>query len=232
VSLDGLKSLGNKAHGGGLHVRDCPQVTSLSSDSLEVSGSWLAAANSSSLTKLSFPRLSWIGLGLFLTDVPLLDQLELANGVVVGELDVPVTSASSTIDNTALSTIDGLFGGTPRDISITNNPRLQKVHLLSTQILLQYNTSSTGNLIITNNSANMTVNLPNLFSIAGSMSLGNVSELSIPSLSLVSGSMELIEASFSSLSAPQLQKINGDLNITGSFSGYARSYISYITPAN
>ena len=228
MSLDGLKRLGNKAHGGGLHLLDCPQVRSVSSGSLEVSGAWLAAANSSLLTKLSFPRLSWIGLGLSLTDAPLLDRLELAYGVVVGELDVTVTSPSGTIDNTALSIIDGLFAGTPRDISITNNPRLHKVRLLSTQILLQYNTSATGNLVITNNSANMTVRLPNLFSTAGSMSLGNVSELSIPSLSLVNGSMELIEASFSSLSAPQLQKINGDLNITGSFSGYIRSYISYI----
>jgi len=228
VSLDGLKNIGDKTHGGGLHVVNCSQVTSVSSDSLQISGAWLTAVNSSLLTKFSFPRLSWIGLGLFLTDVPLLEQLELADGVAVGELDVPETIASSIIDNTGLSKIDGVFSGTPRDISITNNPRLQTVHLLPTQILLQYNTSYTGNLVIMNNGANIIVNLPNLFSTAGSISLGNVSELSIPFLSLVNGSMELIEASFPFLSAPQLQRINGNLNITGNFSGYTWSYISYI----
>lgn len=228
VSLDGLKNIGDKTHDGGLHAVNCSQVTSISGDSLQISGGWLTAENSPLLTKFSFPLLSWIGLGLSLTDVPLLDQLELANGVVVGELDVRETIGSSTIDNTGLSKIDGLFGGTTRDISITNNPRLQTVHLLASQILLQYNASYTGNLVITKNSANITIDLPNLFSIAGSMSLGNVAELSIPSLGLVNGSMELIDASFPSLSAPQLQRINGNLSITGSFSRYTRPQISFI----
>jgi hypothetical protein len=159
----------------------------------------------------------------------LLEQLELASGVVVGGLDASETGGSSTIDNTGLSTIDGLFGGTLPDISITNNPKLQTVHLLSTQIVLQYNTSYTGNLVITKNNPNMTIGFPNLFSIAGSMTLGDVSELSIPSLGLVNGSMELMGASFPSLSAPRLQKVNGNLSITGTFSGYTRPpLVSYI----
>lgn len=224
-SGEGLKSLGATNGRGGLHVTNCSHVTSISSDSLQVAGAWLTAINSSSLANISFPQLSWIGLALFLIGVPLLEQLELANNVVVGELDIPFTIASGIIYNTSLSKVDGIFSGNPRDISITYNPRLQTVNLPSTQIYLQYNTSYTGNLLIMNNSASVTVNLPNLFSIAGSMSLGNVSELSIPSLGLVNGSMNLIEASFPSLSAPQLERINGDLNITVAFSGYTRSHI-------
>jgi hypothetical protein len=220
VSLDGLKIAGNKAFSGGLHADSCPGMTSISSDSLQVAGAWLTAINSSSLTKMSFPQLSWIGLALNLIDVPLLEQLDLAAGLIVGEFDVPVTTASGSINNTGLSKVDGIFSGTPRDILITNNPSLHTVNLPSTQIYLQYNVNYTGNLLIVNNSASVTVNLPNLFSVAGSMSLGNVSELSIPSLGLVNGSMDLIAASFSSLSAPQLERINGDLNITGTFSGY------------
>jgi hypothetical protein len=223
VSLSGLKIAGDKTHGGGLHVENCSGVTSISSDSLQVAGAWLNAINSSSLTKMSFPQLSWIGLALKLIDVPLLEQLDLPNGLVVGELDVP--SVSGYIHNTGLSKLDGIFSGTPRDISIANNPRFQTVNLPSAQILLQYNTSYTGNLEIVNNSASVTVNLPNLFSVAGSVTLGNVSELSIPSLVLVNGSMDLIAASFSSLSAPQLEKINGDLNISGIFTGYTPSQI-------
>jgi hypothetical protein len=220
VSLDGLKIAGDKAGGGGLHADSCPGMTSISSDSLQIAGAWLTAINSSSLTKMSFPQLSWIGLALNLIDVPLLEQLDLAAGLIVGEFDVPVTTASGSINNTGLSKVDGIFSGTPRDILITNNPSLHTVNLPSTQIYLQYNANYTGNLLIVNNSASVTVNLPNLFSVAGSMSLGNVSELSIPSLGLVNGSMDLIAASFSSLSAPQLERINGDLNITGTFSGY------------
>jgi hypothetical protein len=170
------------------------------------------------LRKVLFPRLDWIGVGLFLTDVPLLEQLELANGVVVGGLNVPATSASGSIINTGLSEIDGIFSGAPYDISISDNPRLQTVNLPTSQIRLQYNSSYTGNLSIVNNNPNTTVNLPNLASVARSISVGDVSSLSIPSLALVNGSMYVANASFPSLSAPQLQTIIGDLNITGAFS--------------
>jgi hypothetical protein len=217
--------LGDTYGYGGLQIDNCSQVTSISGDSLQMLGAWLIVVNSPSLAKISFPQLSWIGLTLLLIGVPLLEQLELANEVVVGELDTPFTAASAIIENTSLSKLDGIFSGTTRDISTIHNPRLQTVNLPSTQIFLQNNTGHTGNLLIVENGANITVNLTNLFSIAGSMTLGNVSELLIPSLGLVNGSMDLIEASFPSLSAPQLERINGDLNITGAFSEYTRSHI-------
>jgi hypothetical protein len=218
VSLDGLKIAGVISGGGGLHVISCSQMTSFSSDSLQASGAWLEVRNSSSLRKILFPRLNRIGLALFLTDVPLLEQLELANGVVVGGLNAPATYPSGSIINTGLSEIDGIFSGAPYDISISDNPRLQTVNLPTSQIRLQYNSSYTGNLSIVNNNPNITVNLPDLASVAGSISVGNVSSLSIPSLALVNGSVYMANASFPSLSAPQLQTIIGDLNITGAFS--------------
>jgi hypothetical protein len=218
VSLDGLKIAGDISGGGGLHAINCSRMTSFSSDSLQASGAWLEVRNSSSLRKILFPRLNWIGLALFLSDVPLLEQLELANGVVVGGLNAPATSASGSIVNTGLSEIDGIFSGAPYDIWISDNPRLQTVNLPTSQIRLQYNSSYTGSLTIGNNNPNITVNLPNLASVAGSISVGNVSSLSIPSLALVNGSMYVANASFPSLSAPQLQAIIGDLNITGAFS--------------
>jgi hypothetical protein len=213
VSLDGLKIAGDISGGGGLHALNCSQMTSLSSNSLRASGAWLEIRNSSSLRKMLFPQLDWIGLALFLTDVPLLERLEFANGVVVGGLNAPATSVSGSIVNTGLSEIDGIFSGAPYDISISDNPKLQKINLPTSQIRLQYNSSYTGSLTIVNNHPNITVNLPNLASVAGSISVGNVSSLSIPSLALVNSSMYVTNASFPSLSAPQLQTIIGDLNI-------------------
>ena len=135
-------------------------MTSFSSDSLQSSGAWLQITNSSSLRKVSFPRLNWIGIGLFLIDVPLLEQLELANGVVLGGNSAPATSLSGAIVNTGLSGIDGIFSGAPYDIQIYDNPKLQIINLPTSQIRLQYNSSSTGNLVIVNNNPNITVNLP------------------------------------------------------------------------
>jgi hypothetical protein len=223
VSLDGLKIAGAISGGGGLHALNCSQMTSFSSNSLQASGAWLEVRYSSSLRKMLFPQLDWIGLALILIDVPLLEQLELANGVVVGGLNAPATTFSGFIMNTGLSEIDGIFSGAPYDISIYDNPRLQKVNLPTSQIRLQYNSSYTGSLTIVNNSPNIIVDLPNLASVAGSISIGNVSSLSIPSLALVNGSMYVTNASFPSLSAPQLQTVIGDLNITGAFSRYSLS---------
>jgi hypothetical protein len=221
--LDGLKIAGAISGGGGLHAINCSLMTSFSSDSLQSSGAWLQIINSSSLRNVSFPRLNWIGLGLYLTDVPLLEQLELANGVVLGGLTTPAIYPSGTIVNTGLSEINGIFSGAPYDIQIYDNPKLQIINLPTAQIRLLYNSSNTGNLMIVNNNPNISVNLPNLASVAGTISVGNVSSLSIPSLALVNGSMSITNSSFPSLSAPQLQTIIGSLNITGVFSRYSLS---------
>ena len=108
------------------------------------------------------------------------------------------------------------------DIQIYDNPKLQIINLPTSQIRLQYNSTYTGNLMIVNNNPNITVNLPNLApTVAGSISVGNVSSLSIPSLALVNGSISITNSSFPSLSAPQLQTIIGDLNISGASQGTA-----------
>ena len=218
VSLDGLEIVGVKNRGGGLHVVNASQISSISSDSLQAAGGWFEIRNVSMLTTLTFPNLSWVGMAIFIVDAPVLQRLQLAPNVNVGGLQVPVSSQSGNISATGLSKIEGLFAGSPHDVYITSNPNLQTVNLLAGQIVLEYDISYSGNLVITNNAANVRVDLPNLFSVAGTMTLGNCSELSMPSLGLVNGSLEIVNASFSSFSAPALEKINGDLNITGAFS--------------
>ncbi len=161
-----------------------------------------------------------MGLATFIQNVSMLEELQTAPNVTVGVFmgRDPVTTVSGLISNTSLSKTEGLLAGTPGDILIWDNPKLETVDLLPSQILLQYNTSYTGNLQIINNGASVRVDTPVLLSVAGTMTLGNCSELSIPSLFLVNGSMEMVNASFSSLSAPALERIKGNLNTTGAFS--------------
>jgi len=216
VSLDGLSSIGTTSNGWSFNAVNASQVSSISSDSLEVVGAWFEIGNMTTLVTLSFPKLSWIGQTFRITDVPMLQQLELSASVTVGHT-IP-TTASAAIINTNLSKVEGIFRDTMQDVQINNNPNLYFVNLTATQILLQENTSYTGALWIWSNGPEVQMMMPNLFSVAGDVWLGNCSRLSVPNLLLVNGSMNMLNTSLLSLSLPVLEKVNGDLNITGSFS--------------
>jgi hypothetical protein len=216
VSLDGLSSIGTTSTWGSFTAANAPQISSISSDSLEVVGAYFNIVNMTTLVTLSFPKLSWIGQIFHIVDVPMLQQLELSASVTVGHT-FPVT-ISAAIINTSLSKVEGLFSDWIQDIQINDNPNLYFVNLTATQILLQENTSYTGTLSILSNGPEVQMTMPNLFSVAGDVWLGNCSRLSVPKLQLVNGSMNMLNASLPSLSLPVLEKINGDLNITGSFS--------------
>jgi len=218
VSLDGLSSIGTTSGWGSFTAENAPQISSISSDSLEVVGAWFNIVNMTTLVTLSFPKLSWIGQMLSIVDVPMLEKLELSSSVTVGHT-FPVT-ASVAIVNTSLSKVEGLFSDTIQDIQINDNPNLFFMNLTATQILLQENTSYTGKLSIWSNGPEVQMIMPNLFSVAGDIWLGNCSRLLAPKLQLVNGSMNMLNASLLSLSLPVLEKINGDLNVTGSFSRY------------
>jgi hypothetical protein len=226
VSLDGLETIGDSTHGGSLNIIADLQISSISSDSLTTIAGWLHLANSS-ITTLSFPKLSSLGVFLDIVDVPALAELQLAYGLTAGSRTASFgfTNPTANISNTGLAELIGLLDGTNFDITITHNANLHTVSLLSKQIIMQTlsdgsNVDGSGNLLIGNNSASTSVDLPNLFSTAGAMTVGDCAGLNIPLLALVNGSMELPNATFSSLSAPALERINGDLTLTGAFSEY------------
>ena len=222
VSLDGLSSVGTKSTWGSFNAVNAPQISSISSNSLEVVGARFNIFNMTTLVTLSFPKLSWIGQTFRIQDVPMLQQLELPTDVTVGHTFS--FALSPAIINTGLSKIEGFFSGTILDIQIDNNPNLYFVNLTATQILLQENTNNTGTLSIWSNGPEVQMTMPNLFSVAGDVWLGNCSQLSVPKLQLVNGSMNILNASLKSFSMPMLEKINGDLNITGSFSRLGLEY--------
>jgi hypothetical protein len=216
ISLDGLSSLGTTSNGSSFDAVNVSQVSSISSDSLEVVGAWFVISNMTALVKLSFPKLSWIGQTFRIVDAPMLQQLTLSTSVTIGHTYPNVLSAA--IINTSLSKVEGFFSDTIQDVQIVNNPKISFVNLTATQILLQENTSYTGTLSIWSNGPEVQMIMPNLFSVAGDVLLGDCSRLSAPQLQLVNGSMNMPNASLPSLSLPVLERINGDLNVTGSFS--------------
>jgi hypothetical protein len=75
-----------------------------------------------------------------------------------------------------------MFSGAPYDISIPHNPRLQTVNLPISQIRLPYNSSCTGGLSVVDIGPGIAVNLSNLAPVTGSIFVGNIALLSIPSL--------------------------------------------------
>jgi hypothetical protein len=219
VSLDGLSSIGTTSTWGSFDAVNVSQVSSISSDSLEVVGAWFVISNMTALVKLSFPKLSWVGQTFRIVDAPMLQLLELSTSVTIGHTFPNVLSAA--IINTSLSKVEGFFSNTIQDVQIVNNPKISFVNLTATQILLQENTSYTGTLSIWSNGPEVQMIMPNLFSVAGDVLLGDCSRLSVPQLQLVNGSMNMPNASLPSLSLPVLERINGDLNVTGSFSRLA-----------
>jgi hypothetical protein len=216
VLLDGLSSIGTTSSGASFNAVNASQVSSISGDSLEVVGAWFDIINVTTLVTLSFPKLSWIGQTFRIVDVPMLQQLELSTSVTIGHT-YPITPSAAII-NTNLSKVEGFFSDSIQDVQIVDNPNLYFVNLTATQILLQENTSYTGTLSILSNGPEVQMIMPNLFSVSGDVWLGNYSQLFVPKLQLGNGSMNMLNASLSSMSLPVLEKINGDLNVTGSFS--------------
>jgi len=212
-------------------VVDVPQVSSISSNSLEMSEA-LHIANVPSLTELSFPQLWSIG-------TPVGGPLTIANASLLSRYEVASNATYNTqtwttsISNTALEdwempsftlgSEDELLEAVPTtsDTFIWNNPNLKTVRLLMAKVTGNYAFGApTGNLNITNNSRTMSVSMPNLISTYGSFIIGGFAELLIPSLELVNGSLMLTNANLPLISAPNLTKVNGDLHVTGNFTRY------------
>jgi hypothetical protein len=239
VSLDGVQQIN-----GQLISFSDPPITGIHSNSLGEIGTDFHFDNSAELSYLSFPQLRSIG-GIFavrslpvlttfeltrlknieqailLDSLPLLKLLRLASGATAG-------SVSTQITNTGLETLSLSFLGTSGGAYIRANPQLSEVELnLAAIVLPTVDGTSTvpnlnfsdwaGNLVVTENALGIRVKFPVLESVANNLIIDDCTELSIPSLGLVSGSFLMRNAGFSSLSGPNLATINQDLNITGNF---------------
>lgn len=183
-------------------------ITNISSTSLLSVGGSFSSKNDSDLNTIDFPRLQQIESGLWLENLPELRTLNVAPGLTIGAPNLPI-GAPVSIQDTSLPSFENVTAQGTEGVQISNNKYMSTVELLQ---------AKAGALNVSFNAPKMSVNLPSLLSTTGNLTLGNCSELSIPALSFVNGSFQMINASFATLSAPHLGSINGTLNITGAFS--------------
>ena len=115
----------------------------------------------------------------------------------------PILCQSVTIRNTALLSIHGLFGGSIDTLNIIKNEQLTDVNLPLESI--------TSSLFLAKNggggdSTSTAYTFPNL-TWAANMTVFNTSQLSVPSLMVVNGSLGLYGNTFDSFSAPKLSSV-------------------------
>jgi hypothetical protein len=141
----------------------------------------------------------------------------------LGELTFPkfISEASSvTIDNTFLSTLDGINLKSVDELDISNNHRLTRI---STQV-----GSVSKEINIASNGQNLAIELPNLL-WATTATFRTLASLSIPSLTVVNESFTLDENHFSSFSAPNLTSVGNTHTRVGSLTFAGNNALKNIT---
>ncbi|KAI1365744.1 hypothetical protein F5Y08DRAFT_166416 [Xylaria arbuscula] len=182
--------------GGSLIVKNNGLLQTLSSDSLETIGGAFQLTNVTSLTSLMFTKLN---------------EVDSINWATLSSLPEPtfgnpgITKAKSvTVADTFVSNLDGINVQELTDMNINNNRRL-------TSFVTSIKTL-TNAMYVTANSLNMTMEMPNLESIAN-MTISNVTRFAVPSLKTVNGSMRFDSNYFEEFTAVNLTKIqDGDLS--------------------
>lgn len=190
IAIDGVQEIT-----GSLIGRNIPHMSSLSGDSLAVVGDTFGLVNIQTLTTLSFPALTqvdtiaWQGL-------PELQSLMFTAGV----------SQASTVDieNTGLGSLTGIDLMQIDFLKLANNNDLDSISM-------QLGNVSTG-LVLEANGQDLQVEFPNLI-WANNMTIQNVTDLSIPSLASVNGSIGFYANYFDSVAAPNLTQVGGSLSV-------------------
>lgn len=179
---------------GNLIANNVTQMVSLAAKDLEEIGEMFELEQLTILSTLNFPSLKKVD-AIKWTALPALQGLSFTEGVEdVGSL---------VIDNTQLNSLDGINLQVVDELSVTNNPYL-------TDITMQLG-NVTKSFLLASNGRDLKVELPNL-EWANNVTLRNCSEVSIPSLASINGSMGFYNGGFESLAAPNLTNVGGSLS--------------------
>jgi len=205
IDLSGPSSVG------GIFCHSAGKLITLSSSTIESVGGSFDLFNLTTLSTLSFDKLTSVDTILW-NALPTLGVLTLP--------DFISKATDVTIENTFLTTLDGINLMSVNNLDINNNRRLST---FSTQI------SSVGTLInIASNSQSLIVELPNLI-WAANATFRNVSSVKVPSLATVNGSLTLDDNYFTSFAAPNLTTVGSLGAQSGSLTFVANSMITNIT---
>ena len=189
ISLDGVQTIT-----GSLTADNVTQLTGLSGSSLEVIRDSFTLNGLTILTTLNFPRLAEVGT-LDWTALPALQGLSFTTGVQQASV--------VSIQNTQLNTLDGINLQMVDSMTIANNPYLNDINMQLGNI--------TQALILEANGRNVSATFPNL-EWAFNMTFRNVSQVSIPSLAAVNGSVGFYANFFESIAGPNLTSVGGSLS--------------------
>lgn len=168
-------------------------ITSISAPDLQEIGDSFTLNGLTILSTLSFPALAKV-------DTIMWTALPALQGLSFSQTGVQEVS-SLEITNTQLSSLDGINLQVVDRLYVTNNPYLESVNMQLGNVTESLEFSANGDL---------NAEFPNL-QWAYNMTFRNCSEVSIPSLASVNGSLGFYSNSFESLAAPNLTNVGGSL---------------------
>lgn len=240
INFDGLVSVNGQIYPSAEASDFTTQITGFHSSSLTSLSGDLGLFSSAVIEEISFSALRSMDGRIIIGELPLLKSIDLSSIESIGQwfrifhvenltdlklpanIDTGRTTGGVGISETALRSVSG-FTSTPGGIYLQSNYLLEDAVLdVSETTTLGPNNASldgVGVVFVSGSAASVNVSLPQLSAIAGGLQVDNCSALSIPALYVVNGDFSMSNASFTTLEAPNLGRINGTLNITGSFTG-------------
>jgi hypothetical protein len=168
-------------------------MTSLSGNDLNSIGGTMTLTSLTFLSTLSFPSLTSVK-SIQWAHLTALQELTFTQGISTAD-DILIT-------DTQLNSLNGINLQTVQSMDINNNLYLQ---VISTQLA-----NITQSLTIDANGQNLKVEFPNLV-FAYNMTLRNISSISIPSLASVNTTLGFYGDYMTSVMAPNLTSVGGDL---------------------
>jgi len=189
IALDGVQEIT-----GSLSADNVTMMTTLSGADLEKIGDSFALNGVQVLSTLNFPRLTNVDT-IDWQALPNLQGLSFTTGVQM--------ASSVSIQNTGLASLDGINLQVVDSMIIENNPFLEDLEM-------QLGNISTA-LSIGANGQNVSAIFPNL-EWAFNMTFRNVSNISLPSLAAVNGSLGFYSNFMDSVACPNLTNIGGSLS--------------------
>ena len=178
---------------GDLVVQHAPNITSFGADSMQHIGGSFILNDCQILSSLTFPELTTVG-DLEFEALPNLQQLGFTTSIAQAH--------TLNIQNTFLTTLNGINLQKVSSVTIVNNPLLQAINMQVSNISQSLTISSNGN--------HLKASFPNL-ETAQNLTFRDASSVDIPSLANVSGSLGFYENSFQSLSTPNLTLVKDTL---------------------
>lgn len=188
IQLNGIQQIT-----GSLTCDGATNLSTLSADSLSTIGKNFHLTGLTTLQTLNFARLTAVDTILW-SALPELQNLTFASKVS--------RAANVLITNTQLNSLNGIDLQTVDSFNINNNPYLTSI---DTQL-----GNITKALTIEANGRRLTASFPNL-EWAYNMTFRNCSDVKLPSLTAVNGSMGFYENFFTSLAAPNLTTVGQSL---------------------